>query len=161
MSTVSIFRRYGREIAVELKRITLSERVGYFALLILVLPLLIENLAQVQVSTVGIIVAFLYRAKFGGSWSISARRMATELSGFLPVLPIIILPSSLAGYLLSLVFGPLMNQANPPLSLLPLLIVAGIGTDVATGLFGGWIWVRILRRSAYSNDRITRQDLAS
>jgi len=53
LSTVSIFRRYGREIAVELKRITLSERVGYFALLILFLPLLIENLAQVQVSTVG------------------------------------------------------------------------------------------------------------
>jgi len=41
------------------------------------------------------------------------------------------------------------------------LIVAGIGTDVATGLFGGWIWVRILRRSAYSNDMITRKDLAS
>src|SRR3989449_10481610 len=52
LSTVSIFRRYGREIALELKRITLSERVGYFALLILVLPLLIENLAQVQESTV-------------------------------------------------------------------------------------------------------------
>jgi len=161
LSTVSIFRRYGREIALELKRITLSERVGYFALLILVLPLLIENLAQVQVSTVGIIVAFLYRAKFGGSWRISARRMATELSGFLPILPIIILPSLLAGYLLSLFLGPLIDQGNPPLSILPLLIVAGIGTDLVTGLFGGWVWVRILRRSAYSNDKITRKDLAS
>ncbi len=146
LSTVSIFRRYGREIALELKRITLSERVGYFALLILVLPLLIENLAQVQVSTVGIIVAFLYRA---------------ELSGFLPILPIIILPSLLAGYLLSLFLGPLIDQGNPPLSILPLLIVAGIGTDLVTGLFGGWVWVRILRRSAYSNDKITRKDLAS
>jgi len=158
LGTVSIFQRYGREILVELKRITLSERVGYFALFILVLPLLIENLAQIQVSTVGILVAFVYRAKFGGSWRISTKRSAAELSGFLPILPVIIVPSFLGGYLVNSIFGPLMNQGDPPLILLPLLILAGIGTDIITGLFGGWIWVRILLRSVRSDEKIATKD---
>ncbi|TMI27313.1 hypothetical protein E6H36_03090 [Candidatus Bathyarchaeota archaeon] len=154
LGTLSVFQRYGREIGLELKKFTLSERVAYFALFILVLPLLILSLAQVQASTVGLIAAFLYRAKFGGAWRISRKQFSAELAGFLPVLPIIIVPGLVSGYLVDAAFGPLMNQGEPPLSLLPVLILAGIGVDVIAGLVGGWIWVRILRRAANPATRL-------
>src|SRR2546425_4011455 len=154
LGTVSVFQRYGREIAIDLKRITLSEGVSYFALFVLGLPLVIASLAQVQASTVGLLAAFVYRAKFGGPWKISRKQFSAELTGFLPILPFIIVPGLVSGYLVDSAFGPLMNQGPPPLSVLPVLIVAGIGTDIATGLLGGWIWVRILRREANPTTRL-------
>ncbi|HZY94168.1 MAG TPA: hypothetical protein VFE98_04810 [Candidatus Bathyarchaeia archaeon] len=141
----AIFQRYGKEIFLDLRKIALHERTVYFALFILGLPIMLESLTQLQTDTVGILVALIYRTKFGGSWKISRKQFLIELQGFLAILPLIIVPSLVIDYVLSVEFGPSLIEVSLPI--LAAGTVAGLVISVAAGLVGGWIWVRIIRRA--------------
>jgi len=141
----AILQRYGKEIFLDLRKIALHERTAYFALFILGLPILLESLTQLQTDTIGILAALIYRTKFGGSWKISRGQFLIELEGFLAILPLIIVPSLVFDYVLSVEFGPTLTEVSLPL--LAAGTVAGLVVNVAAGLVGGWIWVRIIRRA--------------
>jgi branched-subunit amino acid transport protein len=105
----------------------------------------LESLTQLQTDTFGIIAALIYRTKFGGSWKISRKQFLTELEGFLAILPLIIVPSLVIDYVLSVEFGPSITEVSLPI--LAAGTVAGLVIRVTAGLIGGWIWIRIIRRT--------------
>ena len=113
----------------------LHERTAYFALFILGLPILIESLTQLQTDTIGILAALIYRTKFGGSWKISRRQFLIELEGFLGILPLIIVPSLVIDYNLSVEFGPSLTEVSLPI--LAAGTVAGLVVNVAAA--GRWL----------------------
>ncbi len=152
----TILQRYGKEIFLDLRKIALHERTVYFALFILGLPILLESLNQLQTDTIGILAALIYRTKFGGSWKTSRKQLLIELEGFLAILPLIIVPSLVIDYVLSVEFGPSLTEVSLPI--LAADTVAGLVVNVAAGLVGGWIWVRIIRR-ATAHEAIQRAGL--
>lgn len=138
----SLLYRYWKELSIELGKTTLDEAIVFSVLFVLLLPIL-ASLVGLQASLVGIIVAGIYRWRRGGPWKISRSHLTKEMPGFV----IVLLFLTMAGLLTASV-GVIVLGENPPLGYFLTFIAAALSTDIATGLIGGWIWVKVLNHAA-------------
>lgn len=138
----SLLLRYWKELSIELGKTTLDEAIVFSVLFVLLLPIL-ASIVGLQASLVGVIAAAIYRWRRGGPWNISRDHLAKEMPGFIVVLLFLIIVG-----LLTASVGVISLGENPPLGSLLTFIVAALATDIATGLIGGWVWVKVLNRTA-------------
>lgn len=137
----SLLIRYWKDLSIELGKTTLDEAIVFSVLFALLLPIL-ASIAGLQASLVGVIVASIYRWRRGGPWKISRDHFTKEMPGFIAVLLFL----TIVG-LLTANIGAIALGEDPPLGSLLTFIVATLATDMATGLIGGWVWVKVLNRT--------------